>query len=391
MIQIPTTKELFDDIISDLESAFGEGITIFVKVWIRALAAVQAAKLKLQYLRLASIEKNIFIDNADPEAIGGTLERFGRVKLGRDPFPAKAGQYTVEVTGDIGATIPASTTFKSNDDSLNPGKLFVLDVAHVLIATTDIIVVRALESGTVAKLEINDLLTSTTPIINVDSSVKVTIETIQPLDEEDTELYRKRGLLSYQLEAQGGAGTDYRIWSFDAQGVQQTYPFAKSGATNEMNLFVEATIAASTDGKGTPSASLLTDVEEVTEFDPDITKPLNERGRRPVTVIRNVLAITNKEVAIEVHGFVGLTSEIEALLLSALDTEINQIRPFVAGSDVLVDKNDILDLNKIISVILQAQPGSIFGAIVLKIDGSPVNTFTFVDGNIPNLNSVTYP
>ena len=260
-----------------------------------------------------------------------------------------------------------------------------------MIATTDIIVVRALESGTVAKLEINDLLTSTTPIINVDSSVKVTIETIQPLDEEDTELYRERGLLSYQLEAQGGAGTDYRIWSFDAQGVQQTYPFAKSGATNEMNLFVEATISASIDGKGTPSASLLSDVEDVTEFDPDITKPLNERGRRPVTVIRNVLAITIKEVDIEVNGFVGLTAEIEALLLSALDTEINQIRPFVAGSDVLVDKNDILNLNKIISVILQAQPGSIFGAIVLKIDGSPVNTFTFVDGNIPNLNSVTYP
>jgi len=391
MIIIPTLSELSDSILADIEATFGDNVPLFGKNFLRALAAVQAAKLKIYYLAIASTQKNIFVDTADPEASGGTLERFGRVKLGRNPFPAKAGQYDVEVTGSIGAIIPASTTFKSNDDSLNPGKLFVLDNEFTLTATTDSINVRALEAGLDSKLSISDILTSTSPIINVNKVVTVTAETVQPLSEEDIELYRQRALDSYRLEAQGGAATDYRIWSFDAQGVQETYPFAKSGAANEIDLFVEATIADSTDGKGTPSAQLLLDVEAVVEFDPDTTLPLNERGRRPLGVFAvNFLPITVKEVDIIIDGFVGLTTEIETLLFTALDLQINLIRPFVAGADILDEKNDILDINIIINTILNARPGSVFGTVTLKIDTVQVSTFTFVNGDIPNLDTVTY-
>jgi hypothetical protein len=57
---------------------------------------------------------------------------------------------------------------------------------------------------------------------------------------------------------------------------------------------------------------------------------------------------------------------------------------------VLSDKNDILDVNRIISVILSAQPGSVFGEVILNVDGSPVSTYTFEFGEIPYLNSVSY-
>ncbi len=56
----------------------------------------------------------------------------------------------------------------------------------------------------------------------------------------------------------------------------------------------------------------------------------------------------------------------------------------------MLTENDILDVNKIISIILAARPGSIFGVVTLSIDGVAVNTFTFEDGDIPYLNSVTY-
>lgn len=391
MIIIPTISELYTSILADFEATFGDSVPLFGKNFLRALAAVQAGKLKIYYLAVAKTQKNIFVDTADAEASGGTLERFGRVKLGRNPFPAKAGQYDVEVTGSIGAVIPASTTFKSNDDSLSPGKLFVLDSEYILVATTDSITLRALEAGLDSKLGVGDQLSATSPIANVDKVAEVTAEAIEPLSEEDIELYRQRALDSYRLEAQGGAATDYRLWSFDAQGVQQTYPYAKSGAANEINLFVEATIADSIDGKGTPSAGLLDDVEEVVEFDPDVTKPLNERGRRPLGVfIVHFLPIAVREVDIIIDGFVGLTPEIETLLFNALELEIDLIRPFIGGADILENKNDILDINKIISTILNARPGSIFGTITLEIDSVPLSTFTFVDGDIPNLNSVTY-
>lgn len=393
MITIPTLSQLYTDVISDLESEYSTSIPLFGKVFLRALAAVQAGKLKIYYLVIGNLQKNIFVDTAEPEIIGGTLERFGRVKLGRNPFPAQAGQYTVEVTGNIGSTVPQGTTFKSNDDSVNPGKLFVLDVAYILVATTDSITIRALEAGLESKLAVGDQLTATAPIAGVNKLVSVTTETVEPLAAEDTEDYRQKAIEAYQLEPQGGAASDYRIWAADAQGVQRVYAYARTGDSAEVNLYVEATVADSTDGKGTPSASLLSDVEDVVEFDPDTTKPLNERGRRPLGVLEvHYLPITVKEITIEITGFVGLTGAIQTQIFNAVKARIDLIRPFVAGADVLEEKDDILSVNTIINTILTVRPGSVFGSVDLMVDAVSVPSWQFVNGDIPFLSSgaITY-
>lgn len=388
---IPTLSQLYTGILADLQAQFGISISLFGKVYLRAQAAAQAARLYLIYLSIAKLQKNIFVDTADPEASGGTLERFGRVKLGRDPFPARAGQYTVEVTGQIGAVISLNTTFKSNDDSLSPGKLFVLDTAKTLTATTDTILLRALEAGVESKLEVGDELTVTAPIANVDSIATVTIETLEPAAAEDIEDYRDAAILAYQTETQGGAVGDYRVWASDAQGVERVYPEAKSGASNEINIYVEATSDDSIDGKGTPSDQLLEDVEEVIELDPDTTKPINERGRRPLGVFQiHYLPVSPQNVDIIINGFVGLTAPIQSAILSEITEQVNLIRPFLDGADILAEKNNILDINKIIAMILTANQVSIFTSVTLKIDSISVSTYTFQNGEIPYLNSVTY-
>jgi len=391
MINIPTISQLYTAIKSDLETEFGFSIPIFGKVFIRALAAVQAAKLKLFYLAVGVVQKNVFVDTADPEASGGTLERFGRIKLGRDPFPAQAGQYKVTVTGVIAALIPAQTTFKSNDDSLSPGFLFILDNAYIMVTTSDEITLRALTAGTASKLAAGDTLTATAPIANVNRSAVVSSESVPPLDSENIEDYRSAAVLAYQLEPNGGAASDFRIWAADVQGVARVYPYAKSGATAEVNLYVEATPADSTDGLGTPSATMLQQVEAVVEMDPDTTKPINERGRRPLGIWAvHYLPVTIKTIDIEIASFQGLTVDIQTAIENALDSLVSAIRPFVAGADVLEAKNDILDANRIISAILSVRPGSVFGAITIEVNGTPVSTWTFTGGDIPNLNSVSF-
>ena len=390
---IPTLKELFDDVLGDLQAEFNITIPLFGKNFLRALAAVQAAKLKLVYLTIASVQKNIFVDTADPEAIGGTLERFGRVKLGRNPFNAVAGEYTVEVTGTIGATINAQTTYKSNDTSQNPGKLFILDADKVLVAPTDTMTLRALEAGLDSKLAIDDLLTATAPIANVDAIAKVLSEDVQPLSAEAIEDYRDKAIEAYQLEPQGGAASDYRIWSKDAQGVKQSYPFAKSGESNVIDLFVEATLVDSTDGKGTPSAGILSDVEDVVEFDPDTSKPLEERGRRPLAVLQvNFLPIIIKTIDIQITGFVGLTPTLEANINTAIIAFLAVLRPFVAGADVLADKNDILNRNGLIFAIQEVISNeNFFDELDFDVDGSPVGaSFQFLNGDIPFLGVITF-
>jgi len=390
-VQIPTFNTLYSDIISQLESELGITIPLFGKNFLRALAVVQATKLKLIYLAIANVQKNVFVDTADPESVGGTLERFGRVKLGRSPFSAQAGSYQIQVTGDIGAVIPASTTFKSNDDSSSPNKLFQLDNQFTMTSTTETIVVRALEGGLDSKLSINDGLTATAPIININSSAVVISETISPLSAESLEDYREKTINAFQLEPQGGAATDFRLWSADAQGVAAVYPYTKQGFAGEISLFIEATIADSTDGKGTPSLTILQDVESVVEFDPDTTKTIYERGRRPIGVFNiDFNPVTIKEVDIQIQGFQNLTPEKQTAIDNAIAEFVSEVRPFVDAADVLANKNDIISINKLTFVILEAEQTAIWTGIDLKINSVSVPSWTFENGDIPNLNSVAY-
>jgi len=386
MINIPTIAELYNGIIADLEAQYsGLSIPLFGKNFLRALAAVQAGQLKLAYLNLAKVQKNIFADTADSETIGGTLERFGRVKIGRGPFVATSGEYTVQLTGTIGSVVPASTTFKSNDDSLNPGKLFILDNEFILDGT-DIVTLRALESGLDSQLSISDELTSTQPLALVDSLGTVLTESIEPIAAETIEEYREKVLQSYQLEPQGGAGSDYRIWASDAQGVNETYPYAASGVSNEVNLYIEATIVDSTDGKGTPTTAIKDAVESAIE-DPTVDRP----SRKPLAVYAvNYLDVSPLDIDIVIPSYSGLTPDIQTSIFNAMKSELDDIRPFVSSIDILANKNDIFDLNKIVSVILNAVPGSQFGTVTMDIDSNPVATFTFENGDIPYLNSITY-
>jgi hypothetical protein len=390
-VNIPTINELYSTILSNLESNLGVQVPLFGKSYLRAQALVQAAKLKLYYLAIAQIQKNIFVDTADSEFIGGTLERFGRVKLGRNPFTAVAAQYTVSVTGDEGAVIPAQTTFKSDDSSLNPNKLFVLDVEYTMLAGANTILLRALEGGLESRLSIGNTLTATAPILNVDSQAVVTVETVAPQAAESLEDYRTKALQSYRLESQGGSAADYRLWAADAQGVQRVYPYAKDGFSNEIEIFVEATIADSTDGKGTPSGTLLSEVEDVIEFDPDITKPLNERGRRPLGIINiDYNPVSIREIDITITGYVGLTPAIETAIETAITSALANIRPFVSAADVLTNKNNTLNVFNIVFLIQNAVPNAAFIAVDFEVDSVETQTITFTKGDIPHLNSITY-
>ncbi len=389
MIAIPTLNQLYTGIVNDLETQYGVSVSLVGKVALRAEAMVQAGKLKLIYLAIGILQKNIFVDTADSESIGGTLERFGRVKLGRNPYQAVQGKYLLQVTGSIGAVIKANTTFKSDDSSLNPGYLFVLDTDYTLVSTTDYITVRALTAGEESKLNVNDTLTATSPIALVDSSTSINSITVQPLAAEDLEAYRTAIINSYRLEPQGGAATDYRIWASDAQGVKTVYPYAKSGSPCEINLYVEATTIDSTDGKGTPSGSILSAVQTVVNFNPNTSLDQNERGRRPLQVVVNYLPIGIKTIDINISSST-FTAPQKATLLTAITSSINAIRPFIDSADDLINKNDILDQNQIIGTIINTIPGSSFGTISIYVNGVLTPTYQFDNGFIPYLNSITY-
>lgn len=381
MITIPTLIELFNGIIANLEAEFDATIEPDGKAELRVQSSVQASKLKQVYLAIAQLQKNIWVDSCDEEM----LLRFGFVKLKRYPFPPIAGQYEVTVTGTIGGIIPAGAVFKSDDDALNPSILYVLDNAYTLVATTDTITLRSLTGGLEGKLNVGDTLTSTAPIAQVSSDATVASEVIQPLSGESLDDYRQKVLDAFQLEPNGGSATDYRLWAADAQGVQKVYPYAKTGFPCEIILYIEAELADSIDGKGTPTQQIIDDVESVINFNPD-----TGLARRPLQVSIDYLPVIIREVVITITGFQALTALIQSQLLSAFTSSIALIRPFVAAADPLQNKNDIIDTNKLIGIIITAKPGAQFAnnGVNFTIDGIPMSSFTCAGGNILYLNPI---
>lgn len=386
MTTIPTIDELYQSIITDIETEFGIVIPDEGKSFIRALSAAEAAKLKLFYLALANLQKNIWVDTADPVAVGGTLERFGFTKLGRYPYPATEGEYLCTVVGTAGAVIPALTQFKSDDDSTSPGYLFILDTDYTLTGTSDNITLRALTAGRVSVLDVGDTLTSTSPIINVNSQVAVSVISVDPVAAETTEEYRNKAIEAYKLAPQGGAPADYRLWGLDAAGTRQIYPYAASGAPNEINVFVEAIFADSADGHGTPTPTILADVASDIEAD-----PTTGIGRRPLGVFAvNVQSIVPLPVDITINSGGTITTAQQLLITQALTEDVYNIRPFIAGIDAVADRNDTLSVYGVGAVIVNTIGGVIISSISVDVDGSGIASYTFDNGEIPYINSVTY-
>lgn len=390
MKPIPTISELKETISNDLKSKLNLSTDVLKKT-LDAFSSVEAAIMKVAYLYLGNIQDNSFPDTADLEINGGTLERFGRIKLGRNPRPATVGVFEISLIGVAGSTLRAGITFKSNENAKNPGQLYVSDSAYVMTGSNDVIEIRSLGSGATFDLNISDNLTITEPVLGVNQTVTVSAIIEQPKASESIDVYRQNILDSYQLEPQGGAKTDYRLWSADAQGVRKVYPYVKDGNAGVVQVFVEATIEDSTDGKGTPSGALLTEVESVIEFDPDVTKPTNERGRKPIQAILEVEPISLIPIDVTITGLSQNTTAITDSISSNLSSYLYDVRPYISGADLPRDKNDILyesRLQNVLTGVLSAS--NFFTGFEMRVDGNIETSYTFALDNIPFLNSVTY-
>lgn len=390
MREIPSVNDLKEALENDFKSKLNLSSTN-LKYVLDAFDSVLAMQFKLMYLYLSDIQNQIFPDTADLEVNGGTLERLGRIYLNRNPRPATAGIFNLLVTGTNGAVLRSGLTFKSNENSLNPSQLYVLDNEVVMTSTTEIIQVRSLGGGTSFDLNLGDELTITEPVLGVNNLVVVDEVIEQPRASEDIEVYRQNILDAIQLEPQGGSKTDYRLWSSDAQGVRKVYPYVRNDDAGFVDVYVEATISDSTDGYGTPDSTLLGNVLEVINFDPDETKPLNERGRRPIQANVETLQIEIVPVDVTINGLVDSSPSVQFAIRQNIETFLYGVRPYVAGADLPRDKNDILYSARLQSVVTDVLDSSnFFNTLVMEVNGVEVLSSEFNLGFIPYLRNLTF-
>ncbi len=389
MKPIPTITQLNSNIESDFKNKLSLPNSPLKRV-LNALALVLSGQFHLAYLYLRDIQDNVFPDTATTSDVGGTLERQGMIYLNRQMFPASIGVFKASVTGVAGSVLRANLTFKSNEGTLNPGQLYVLDSEYTCTGTADEIEIRSLGAGFDFNLAIGNNLTITEPVIGVDKTITITEVVEQPKAGETIENYRQAILNAIQLEPQGGSIADYRQWATDAQGVRLVYPYVRDGEPSNIDIYVEATLPDSTDNLGTPSSTILYDVEEVLNYDPDISKLIYERGRKPAQAFLNVVPIVLVPVDVTITGLSDASASVETAIENALVDMLYKVRPFISGADLQRNKNDILYYGKVQSVVTESLTnGNFFNNLTLEVDGNAEVSFEFTLGNIPHLNSLT--
>ena len=390
MKPIPSTVELQKRLSADITTQL-EISDVGQRMVIDALSSVLAGELKLVYLYLQDIQNNLFPDTADLAIDGGELNRMGQIYLNRQPRPATSGIYLAALDGDTGAVLKAGLTFKSNNESKNPGNLYILEQDYILTGTNDQITLRSLDAGPSFALEVDDTLTATEPLIGIDQIVTIVSVTTSPSAAESITLYRKTIIDAIRLEPQGGSKTDYREWAADAQGVERVFPYVKVGEAGTVQVYVESTITDSIDGLGTPSAALLLAVQDVITFDPDISIPTNQRGRLPMGVVLEVLPIQTKPVDVEIISLQNDTPTVRSSITANLKDFLFSVRPYIAGADLPRDKNDILTAVKAQAIVSDTiGNANTFTDFRIYVDGVEQNTYTFSGGNIPYLRNITY-
>lgn len=390
MQPIPTLQQIASNMGNDFKNKFNLS-TEYLKRVLNAITAVVSAQVHLIYMYLRDVQDNVFPDTATTEANGGTLERQGLIYLNRGLFPASIGVFLVSVDAKAGSVLRANLTFKSNEGSRNPGQVYVLDTEYTCTGTDDVIEVRSIGSGSAYNLNVADNLTITEPVIGVDKTVVVTSVEEQPRAEETIENYREAILRAIQLEPQGGSRADYRQWSTDAQGVRLVYPYVVDVTSGIVSVYVEAVLSDSDDGKGTPTTAILDDVEEVLNYDPDITKPIYERGRKPAQCFLEIEPISLIPVDVKITGLNDDSTSVRNAIENSVVDMLYKIRPFISGADLRRNKNDILYYGKMQSVVTESLiNGNFFNELELKVDGNEIVSYEFDLGNIPFLNSITF-
>jgi len=372
MRAIPTLESIKEAILTSLKSEFGVNPNPYGESFLEAMATVQAGQLWNIWLETGFTQKNVWYDTADPDQ----LTRWGFEILARYPFPAGQAKYTATVTGTLGATIAANTTFQADNSATSPGKLFMLTGGdYTLPGTTGTITIQAVEGGTDSTLQVGDTLTCTNPLLNVSTTITVASLVTAPTDAETLEAYRLAIRNKVQLDPGSWSAADYRLVGLDVAGVGNTYAYAQSGYSNRVAIYIKGTTP------GTPASStVLTNYGTAL----DLVRPIQ------VTPVIAASTIRNVDVTVVMGTFPAFTSAQQSLIEEAIRAFVNSVEPFIAACDAVADRNDRIATYNLSRTVSLTVPGLGFSDVTFEVAGTPTTNWQADNGEIPFLNSVIF-
>lgn len=206
---IPTIAEVRDQILSDIQTGLGLPQPLLPYSAWGILASAVAGAVILMYRFGAWVERQIFPQTADIEALVLRGNELGLVRT-----PSRGWTGTATITGTDTTVVASGTLYQVND------AVYELSSAVVISgATTGNFV--ALSTGATTSLDNGTQLQLVTPQTGVNRVATVTSTVLSGEDAESISNFRSRIITRQQNPPQGGAIPDWILWTVEVPGISE--------------------------------------------------------------------------------------------------------------------------------------------------------------------------
>lgn len=364
----PTTKEIFDQIINNIEATLGQAIPLLPKAAFRVLSSAIAGVFTILYKFASWQFLQIFPSTADEES----LERWGEL-VGIIRTPAVQAQIEIECTGTDGAEVLTGTRIVDNIS----GVVYLIDSDVTIAGGVGTTTMIATQGGSIGNVTNGTLLSFVTPLGGINNKCTVTDTIVTGIDKEDVDVYRSRVVDRFRKVPQGGAFADYEAWAVEVADIINAYPYS-----GDVEGTVEVFSESGTEVDGIPNASQLQAVLD----------SINLPDRRPVTAEVFSLAIIRTSFEVTVFGLDPDNTEARDLIEARLTQLFLSKEPFVDGLSII--NNSVIsqsEITGVISAALQTTESDIDSAVFeVTGTGDTLIRYNLGQGEKSKLGSVVY-
>ncbi len=389
-LETPTTKEISDNIVAQMEATFGASMP---KSFTRVLAKVLAGVFVILYKYCGFIFLQMFVATASlrPTVVNGKtvipLVEWGRLIGAGDPNPATAAELNIRVQVEIiGSTLPAATQLVH----VPSGVTYITTKGVVLAADlVDVNVIAVSDqngtggAGTIGNLTTGAVLSFANPLSGVARNAIVQSQVITGADAETGEQYRARVVNRFQLRPQGGAYVDYKLWAEETPGIKQAFPYA-ADTPGQVDVYIES----ATEVDGIPTTAQLQAALDSINYD----NSTGVASRRPVGALVNTFSIIRVGFAVEVQGLlVENEPDVRADISSALTKYFLDKEPFLVGLSVppRIDRVTVAAVSGVVDDVVSLANG-VFTDVILKKGVTVTPVYTLGKGEKSKLTGVIY-
>jgi len=342
----PTTKEIFEQIINNIEATLGQTIPILPKAAFRVLSSAIAGVFTILYKFASWQFLQIFPSTADEES----LERWGEL-VGIIRTPAVQARIEILCTGTDGSEVLTGTRIIDNIS----GVVYLVDSDVTIAGGVGTTTMIATVGGSIGNVSNGTLLSFVTPLPGIDNKCTVNNTIDAGIDKESVDIYRGRVVDRFRKVPQGGAFADYEAWAVEVADIINAYPYS-----GDVEGTVEVFSESGTEVDGIPNPTQLQAVLD----------SINLPDRRPVTAEVFSLPIIRVAFDVTIFGLDPDNAEAKDLISTRLTQFFLSKEPFIDGLSNI--NNSVIsqsEITGVISAALQTTESDIDSA-VFEVEGT---------------------